>query len=66
MENGLVLLVMKLNTVMDVSKFLMRGPRLNQKNEIHVDKVWGKQVKDHVWIPRIVDDYIHWMCGIDL
>ena len=39
---------------------------MNQKNKRHVDKVWGKCGKVHVWITRIVDDYNHWICGVDL
>ena len=42
MENGLVLLFTAVLTVMYVSKYLRRRPRVNQKNNIHVDKVWVK------------------------
>ena len=31
-----------------------------------MEKVWGKRGKVHVWIPRIVDNYRDWMCGVDL
>ena len=51
---------------MDVKKCLNRIPRVNQKNKRHVDKIWGKCGKVHVWIRRIMDDYNHWMCGIYL
>ena len=49
MENGLVLLVMTVHTMIDVSEFLSRTPIVNQKNKIHMEKVWGKG-KFHVWI----------------
>ena len=39
-------------------------PRVNQKNKRRVDKVWVKRGKVRVWIPRIVYDCNHWMCGI--
>ena len=55
--NGIILLIMTVQTVMDVSKFLSRRPRVNQKNKIHMRKFWGKQGKVNVWIPKIVDDY---------
>ena len=51
MDNGLVFLVTTVHTVMDVSKFLKRWPRVNQRNKKHVEKVWGKQGKVHVCIP---------------
>ena len=49
---------------MDVSKYLRRRPRLNQKNKSQMEKVCWKRGKVHVWIPWIVDDYNHWMCGV--
>ena len=66
MNDGLVLLVMKLQNVMEVKESLRRIPRANQKNKIHMDKFWGKFGKVHVWIPQFVYDYKHWMCGVDL
>ena len=45
MENRLVLLITMVHIGMDVSKFLRMGPILNQKNKIHVEKVWGKKVR---------------------
>ena len=55
MENGLVLLATAVHTVIGVLTCCRRRPRVNQKNKIHVDKLWEKQGKVHVWIPQIVD-----------
>ena len=35
---------------------------MNQNNKRHVDKVWGKHGKVHVWIPK----NNHWIFGVDL
>ena len=41
-----------------------KKPRLNQVNKKHVDKVWGNNGSQ--MIPSMVDDYNHWMGGVDL
>ena len=43
-----------------------RQPRKTQKNQKHVDEVWGTKGKVDVMIPRLIDDYNHWMGGVDL
>ena len=57
MYNEIVFLVTPLHIVMYVSKFLRMKPLVNQNKKIHVEKVWEKQGKVHLWISRIVDDY---------
>ena len=66
MNNILFFLVTIVHNVMDVSKRLRMMPRVNQKNKTHMEKVWGKQGKVHVYITKIVDYYYHWMCCIYL
>ena len=43
-----------------------RKPRKTIKNQVHVDKVWGLNGKTEVFIPKLIDDYNHWMGGVDL
>ena len=43
-----------------------RHPRKTQKNQAHVDKVWGLKGKINIMIPKKIDDYNHWMGGVDL
>ena len=66
MDNGMVFLISTVHTVMDVAYCLRRRPRVTQLNKGHVNNVWGKLGKVWLWIPRIVDDYNHWMGGVDL
>ena len=43
-----------------------RKPRKTIKNQEHVDKVWGSNGKTAVFIPKFIEDYNHWMGGVDL
>ena len=45
MDNIIFLLAMIFHTVMDASKCLKRRPIVNQNNNGHVDKLWGKKVR---------------------
>ena len=66
MDNGLVFCV---STLHHVGKTIMRTrkrPRKTVKNMQHVDKVWGDGAKKDIHIPSLIDDYNHWMGGVDL
>ena len=39
---------------------------MNEKNRRHVQKIWGKEGRKLIHIPLLVDNYNHWMLGIDL
>lgn len=43
-----------------------RRPRTNQLNKVGVEEVWGDQPRVNIQIPGIVDDYNHWMLGVDV
>ncbi len=43
-----------------------RRPRKTQKNQAHVEKAWGSKGKVNIMIPKLIDDYNHWMSGVDL
>ena len=35
-------------------------------NEAHVDRIiWGQQGKVDSWIPKLIDDFNHWIGGVD-
>jgi len=41
-------------------------PQKTAKNNRHVDKVWGDLGKVLIDIPTLIDDYNHWMGGVDV
>ena len=43
-----------------------KRPRVTQLNKNHVSKIWGDSGKKEVYIPSLIDDYNHWMGGVDL
>ena len=43
-----------------------KRPRKNQINRDNVCIIWGKEHTVHVKIPLLIDDYNHWMLGVDL
>ena len=43
-----------------------RRPKMNQTNKDGVVKVWGNQPRVDIKIPGIIDDYNHWMLGVDV
>ena len=43
-----------------------RKPRLNEFNRKHVRLIWGDQHRKQLEIPKIINDYNHWMLGVDV
>ena len=66
MDNGLVFCVSTLHKVGKIIKRVRKRPRKTAKNKQHIDKVWGDQGKASIYIPTLIDDYNHWMGGVDL
>lgn len=57
------------STVHNVTDFIERNrrrPRLTSTNKNHVKTVWGSDPVSKIKIPRMIDDYNHWMGGVDL
>ena len=66
MDNGLVFCVSTLHSIGSVIQRARRRPRKSQKNKAHVKTIWGDSGKANVYIPTLIDDYNHWMGGVDL
>ena len=49
------------NTVVRVR----RKPRATTTNRQHLERVWGNTPKAPVCIPMVIDNYNHWMLGVD-
>ena len=66
MDNGLVLCVSTLHQVGKSICMKRKRPRITVKNKNHVSKVWGNSSIANIFIPQMIDDYNHWMGGVDL
>ena len=66
MDNTLVFLVSTIHRVESIIERVRRRPRFTQMNRGHVDNIWGERGKKNIYIPSLVDDYNHWMGGVDL
>eukprot|EP00957_Ditylum_brightwellii_P111821 8528786-Ditylum_brightwellii.AAC.1 len=66
MDNGLVLCMNTLHRVGEIVERLKKCPRTTVKNKLHVTKVWDDKGKKHIFIPTLINDYNHWMCGVDI
>lgn len=66
MDNGMVFVVSTVHQVGKMIKRLRKRPRKTEDNRRHVDKVWGDKGCVHVYIPTLIDDYNHWMGGVDM
>ena len=40
--------------------------RLTPNNRKHVEDVWGKDGVKEIYIPVLINDYNHWMGGVNL
>ena len=45
---------------------LRKKPRKIVENKDHVDIVWKEKSTVEIFIPTLIDNYNHWMCGVDL
>ena len=43
-----------------------KKPRINEFNRKHIRLVWGDEHVVSIKIPTIINDYNHWMLGVDL
>lgn len=65
-DNAEVLFVSNIHSGYGVVDSYRRRPRENQKNSAHIRKVFGTDGAKTMEIPEIVNDYNHWMNGVDL
>jgi hypothetical protein len=65
MDNNIVTMVTTVHTGNEKVERGRRKPRLNQKNKDHLEEVWGEQHTRNIAIPKVIDDYNHWMLGCD-
>ena len=66
MDNNFVFCVSTVHRIGKVIERIRRKPRMTAINKSHVEQVWGSLGKIAIYIPQLIDDYNHWMGGVDL
>lgn len=65
-DNNQVFLVSTVHTANQSIERPRKRPRQTNTNRHHLSAVWNNGPVRNINIPRLVDDYNHWMCGTDL
>ena len=65
-DNNFVFCVSTIHCVGRSIQRLRRKPRKTLRNTKHVERIWGNEGAVLIDIPVIIDDYNHWMGGVDL
>ena len=65
-DNNVVMMVSTIHTGEESLKRARRKPRVTDKNKGHVRLVWGDNHTVNIKIPLLIDDYNHWMLGVDV
>ena len=64
-DNNIVTMVSSFHTPYNVVKSIRRKPRATTTNRNHLQNVWGDSSSVEIHIPGCIDDYNHWMNGVD-
>ena len=65
-DNGMVFCISTVHQIGNKVKRLRKKPRVTNKNKDHVSEIWGEKGAVEVNIPILIDNYNHWMGGVDL
>ena len=66
MDNGLVFCVSTINCPGKTVRRRCKRPRITNKNKAHVKAIWGDNGVVEITILCLIDNYNHWMGGVDL
>jgi hypothetical protein len=64
-DNNVVTMVSTVHTGEESVEKDRRKPRLTRTNRNHILPMWGLNAVIRICIPRMIDDYNHWMLGVD-
>lgn len=64
-DNNVVTMVSTVHTGHETVRRQRRRPRVTATNRNNIQQVWGNAGVKEIEIPGIIDDYNHWMGGVD-
>ena len=64
-DNNVVTMVMTMHTTDETVSCVRKKPRVNAVNKANCNQIWGESFARMIQIPKVIDDYNHWMGGVD-
>ena len=64
-DNNVVTMVTTMHTHDETVSHVRKKPRVNAVNKANLNRIWGDSSARMIEIPKVIDDYNHWMGGID-
>ena len=64
-DNNVVTMVTTMHTPDEMVSHIRKKPRVNAVNKVNLDRIWGENFTRMIEIPKVIDDYNHWMGGVD-
>ena len=64
-DNNVVTMVTTMHTPDETVSRIRKKPRVNAVNKVNLDRIWGENFARMIEIPKVIDDYNHWMGGVD-
>ena len=64
-DNNVVTMVTTMHTPDETVSHIRKKPRVNAVNKVNLDRIWGENFARMIKIPKVIDDYNHWMGGVD-
>ena len=64
-DNNVVTMVMTMHTPDETVSHVRKKPRVNAVNKLNLNQIWGENFTKMNEIPVVIDDYNHWMGGVD-
>ena len=64
-DNNVVTMVTTMHTPDETVSRVRKKPRVNAVNKANLNRIWGDHFTRMIKIPKVIDDYNHWMGGVD-
>ena len=64
-DNNVVTMVSNVHYGNEIVQQDRKRPRQTSTNRTHLQTVWGTEAVRKITIPKVIDDYNHWMLGVD-
>ena len=64
-DNNIVTMVSTIHEANETIVKVRKKPRITFTNRQNLEAVWGNNFEKAITIPKVIDNYNHWMLGVD-